>query len=238
MKFFSMAMLALCVTMGSVTPEEIGGESFSGFLNDYSKLLPVEDDFPDLLYTSPGYFEKIPKYTKAMIDQPEILISRESPYMGMKPDDMKALAESLRKGLTTALKDTFQIVEEPGKDVLYVRMGVTEMVLKKKRRRITSYTPTGAVLHAAKKALTKDFTKKINLLQMDMEMEIWDSQTSEILSAGIAHRGILKNKATGQKAEPATWDDLDKAINRFGKNVACRVKNSRLPEDQRVKCDL
>ena len=168
MKFFSMAIFALLVTMGSVAPEEMGEKTFSGFLTDYSKLLPVEDDFPDLLYTSPGYFEKIPKYTKVMIDQPEILISRESPYMGMKPDDMKALAESLRKGLTTALKDTFQIVEEPGKDVLYVRMGVTEMVLKKKRRRITSFTPTGAVLHATKNDLTKDFTKKINLLNMDM----------------------------------------------------------------------
>ena len=62
------------------------------------------------------------------------------------------------------------------------------------------------------------------------------SETSEILMATIAKRGIHKDKEKGQKAEPASWEDLDRVFQVFGKRLRCRLDNSRLPEGERVDC--
>lgn len=209
-------------------------EEFSGFLSDYPDLEPVVDEFTDHLFIAPGTATRVGKYSAILIDQPEILISRESPYMGMKPDDMKELAEGLRQVIIEEVKDIYRIAEAPGPDVLYLRTAVTNLYLKKKRRPIVGYTPIGFVATTTKKALTRNITKKINLIEMGVELEVMDSETSEILVAVIMKRGFHKDK--GQKAEPASWEDLDGVFQLFGKRLRCRLDNSRLPEAERVDC--
>ncbi len=211
-------------------------EEFSGFLSDYSDLEPVVDDFTDFFFVAPGAIDGVKKFSAILVDQPEILISRESPYMGMKPDDMKKISEELRQVIIDEVKEVYRIAEAPGPDVLYMRTAFTILYLKKKRRPIVGYTPIGLVATTAKKALTRDITKKINLIEMGVEVEIMDSETSEIYVAAIANRGIHKDKEKGQKAEPASWEDLDEVFQLFGKRVRCRLDNSRLPEGERVDC--
>ncbi len=49
-----------------------------------------------------------------MIDQPEIFIHPDSKYKGMKPDDMKALADGFREILIDEIKKRdIRVVEEP-----------------------------------------------------------------------------------------------------------------------------
>lgn len=52
------------------------------FLSDYSKpQLILGREGKDYQYISPGAEEKVGKYNKVMLDQPEVFISADSPYV-------------------------------------------------------------------------------------------------------------------------------------------------------------
>ena len=73
----------------------------SGVLSDYSQLKPIAGT-EIRLYTAPGAYTEVKKYTAVMIDQPEIVIADDSKYKGIKPDDAKLVADTMRKALTDA----------------------------------------------------------------------------------------------------------------------------------------
>jgi uncharacterized protein (DUF2235 family) len=65
-------------------------------------------------------------------------------YKGMKPDDMKAIADSLRENVASELRAAgYEIVDKPGPNVMYVRMAVGDLMLQKRKRPILAYTPVG-----------------------------------------------------------------------------------------------
>ena len=77
----------------------------SGFLSDYSQLKPIAGT-EIRLYTAPGAYTEVKKYTAVMIDQPEIVIADDSKYKGIKPDDAKLIADNMRKALGEAVTKT------------------------------------------------------------------------------------------------------------------------------------
>ena len=222
---------------GSSKPQTVDEARFSGFLDDYSKLEPNPELITDLLYAAPDGEEKAAQADSIMIDQPEIFIHPESKYKGMKPDDMKVLSDAFREIMIDELKDTFTIVEETGPNVLYMRIGITGLYIKKKRSmNPLSYTPTGLIAGVIKNALTKDITKKLSLIEANLEAELLMSQTGERLGAAVIQRGLHKDKEKGQKKDPTSWEEVETLIQRGGKRFACRLKNSRLPAEEKVNC--
>jgi hypothetical protein len=71
------------------------------FLTDYSKLTPRQSDKgTEWIYLAPGAKQKLAKYSAVMVDQPEVMISPQSEYKGAKPDDLAAVANMMRDGMT------------------------------------------------------------------------------------------------------------------------------------------
>jgi hypothetical protein len=133
--------LALCLTItafGSVFAQDIQS---SDFLSDYSKLQESSDEYMDYKFLAPGAPDKMTNYTAVMVDQPEIFIASNSKYKGIKPDDMKTLADAFRGSMARALAETYMVVDQPGPNVLYLRFAVSNLQLKKKKRGLFSYTP-------------------------------------------------------------------------------------------------
>ena len=120
-----------------------------GFLSvglDQLNIVREEEGGIDLLYRPPGIYERLVNYDKIMVDQPEIWIDPDSKYRGTKPDNIKAIADLMRENLTAKVIDRgYEVVDEPGPDVLYLRVAMTDLYLKKKRRGVLGYTPVGAV---------------------------------------------------------------------------------------------
>jgi len=110
--------------------------------------------------------------------------------------------------------------------VLYVRPALSDVYLKKAKRSIFSYTPTGAVMHAAKSAMEKDFQKKISLIGLTVEIEVTDSVTGKALGQLIETRG--------SKQEPTSWEEVESLFRSFGTRFRCRMDNIRRKE--RVDC--
>ena len=220
----------------------------SGFMDDYSIFdfaqphADVEDIlegsiYLDQLYLIPQWRERAKMINAVMVDQPEVWIDPESPYKGAKPDALKILADNLRQGFTEHLSTDFEIAEEPGPGVLYIHWAITDLYLAKKKKKFYQYTPTGFVLSSAKNALIQDIWKKVDIVEMTLELELIDTGTQELRAAGIAQEGARKDKKAGQKKrDPVTWEEIDGLTQTMTARMACRIKNSRRAEAERVNC--
>jgi len=207
----------------------------SGFLSDYSQLQFSGEHGDALLYVADGAVEALTQYDSVMIDQPELFISADSKYKGMKPDTMTTLGEALRAAITEGVQDHYDVVGSPGDNVLYVRMAATKLYVKKAKRGLLSYTPVGAVATAVKNA-GSEFLDKNTLVELTLEAEVQDSTTGETLVAMVIQRGQRKDKAQDLKEAPATWEELRDITVALGARLGCRLDNARIAEDQRSNC--
>jgi hypothetical protein len=164
-----------------------------------------------------------------MIDQPEIFIAADSPYRGVKAKQLNGLAESLRAAIAGALSEDVYVVDKAGENVLYVSVAASNVRLLKKKKSLLGYTPIGLVGGAIGGAATSKIAKKANLQDMVLELEIFDSVTSERFVAIIDHRG-------SGKENPSSWEELDELMGYYGRLVRCRLNNAKLPDEQRVNC--
>ena len=100
--------IVICATMASTallfSSSQADEMIYSGFMSDYTQLEKVTDGTADYRYVAPGGEERMAQFDAVMIDQPEIFIASDSPYRGAKPKHLAALAETLRAGLTSAMR--------------------------------------------------------------------------------------------------------------------------------------
>ena len=201
------------------------------FLSDYSKLVatPLPNNAgTDLVYTPPGVFERLSHYTALMVDEPEVLISSDSDYKGAKPSDLEAISALLRKDVTDAMSaGGYHIVEAPGPNVLYLKMALTDLSLKRKKRGILGYTPIGFVLKAGADAL-KDMMDKYDIMGAAVQGQVSDSVSKEILAEFVALRGN-----NGKRMD---FDELSAEVKGFASRLRCRLDNTHVPADQKIDC--
>ncbi len=208
----------------------------SGFLSDYSLLQVREgDEVVDRVYIKEGVPERLQDYNAIMVDQPEVFLAEDTKYKGAKPDALSQLASTMRFAMMERLEaGGFTVTEEPGPDVLYMRWAVTDLYLKKKKRGLLSYTPIGAVVHATNQAAVKDLWKKIDIIELTVELELLDSATGELFAAVVDSSGQRKTKT--QEQESVTWEQLDANMRTIGERARCQIDNARLPEAERENC--
>ena len=220
------AMASTALLFSSSQADEL---IYSGFMSDYTQLEKVTDGTADYRYIAPGNEERMAQFDAVMIDQPEIFIANDSPYRGAKPKHMTALAETLRTGITSALSEDMYVVGIPGEKVLYIRIGITNLKLTKKKKSILGYTPAGMVIGGIKGAATSDLAKKANLQSMVLELEGFDSVSGERIFANIDSIG-------SDAQQHASWEELEAFMAKYGRIMQCRFDNARLPAEQRVNC--
>lgn len=225
-------MCAMLMSLAAAPQLVMAQADEQAFLKDYSKLQKAKDNPYDELYVAPEAQQRAGQYKAVMVDQPELFIHPDSKYKGMKPDDMKVIADALREAITGELQGAYQIVDQPGPNVLYIRLAVGDVMLQKKKRPILAYIPVGAVVYAAKKLAT-DVTSEVDLKNLKVEGEVLDSVSLEQLAAMTSSRGSL---STHGDAKPVSWDELNDLFGIVGKRMRCRLDNNKLPEAEWQKC--
>jgi hypothetical protein len=208
------------------------------FLTDYSKLKAREGDAGvDRIYVQEGIFDRLQKYNAVMVDQPEVFISEETKYKGTKPDALKQLSDIMRMAMMERLEaGGYTISEQVGPGVLFMRWAITDLYLKKKKRGVLSFTPIGAAVHYSRQAAVKDLWKKIDIVEMGLELEFLDSVSEEQLAAATLMSGQRKDKKKDQEQDNVTWEELDAIMSTFGERVRCNLDNARLEEADRQDC--
>lgn len=208
------------------------------FLTDYSLLKPssFEDAIVSRVYLPPNNQRRLADYKAVLVDQPEIFIAEDSAYKGAKGDALKLLADTARLATVARLEaGGFTIADEPGPDVLYMRWAIVDLYLKKKKRGILSYTPVGMVVHTTKNAAIRDLWKKIDIVELGMEIEYTDNVTGEVIAAATS-RQQGRRKQKGLKADLVSWQELDALFDTVGERIRCQLSNAGLPQSEWEVC--
>lgn len=241
----SALILISAISTSVVADDHRAGIEFSGFLSDYRQLELVQEDPPMMAYLAPGGFELFGRYDALLIDQPEIWISPDSKYGGAKPDEMKALSDEIQAAIVDELSSAYRIADAPGPSVLYVRMAASNLHLKKKSK-LLDYTPVGLVTNvtpgikeakeAVKRAVLNDYSKRLSLIELTVEVELLDSLTGDRIAAMVEQRGQARDKEAGLKQGPTSWEEVDAMIVAYAQSLGCRFGNARVPESERKDC--
>ncbi len=204
----------------------------SGFLTDYNTLKPIAGS-DARLYTAPNAYTNFKNYKAVMIDQPEFVIASDSKYKGVKPDDAKAVADALRAQMNSTVTKNGRlfVVDKPGPGVLYVRIAASNIHLAKKKRGLLGYTPAGFVIGSAVSA-GEEMEQKIILQDMNLEIEIQDSQSQEVLVA------MVDKVDPGTKAKASeSWSKGHTVMDYWANRFVCRLENSQKPENEWADCE-
>jgi hypothetical protein len=94
----------------------------AGFLGDYSKLHGGAEGQALLVYVDPQVH--FANYRKMMIDP--VTIWRSADTKDIPPDEARDLIDDLEVVLRITLDDHYEIVKQPGPDVLRLRVAITE----------------------------------------------------------------------------------------------------------------
>lgn len=155
-------------------------ERSSGFLKTYPQFQPGPSDGIDQIYTKPGMDLK--KYRRVMLDEAQFFLKRDA-AQGLQASELKELSDTFHKAIFEALGTAYPLVTEPGKDVLRIRLALTNIEMSNPAiTGITTVLPVGLAVSVAKKATTGGHT---GVGGASMEVEFLDSMTSERLAAGI-----------------------------------------------------
>jgi hypothetical protein len=207
----------LCILLASASWATAAG-NYSGFLGDYPSLKPDKDRKGAMIYRKPGV--ALANYTKLMLDPIEIWIAPDSKYKGIKPDQLKALADTMRDAIVSALEPTYPVVSRPGPGVLGLRIAITNVQMRKAKKRLVSFTPIGLVVTGARALAGKN----ISLVDATIEVEMLDSETNERLGVLIDRQSDTAEKKKKKKKKMKTsWDDIEKTLKFYAERFRVRM---------------
>lgn len=180
-------LLAGCAsTNGKATEGE--GQKFTGFLSDYSQLKPEAENSKALKYVNPQ--ADLKKYNKIQLEKIIVWLKEDADYKGIDPDAFKAMTDYFREALVRELGTEYPVVNEPGPDVLRVRLAITDLVPTKTAVTVlVLVTPYATVADLASGAASKGGAGSAPYLgRAGIEAEGIDSETLQPVFSYVDER--------------------------------------------------
>ncbi len=126
------------------------------------------------------------QYKKLLIDRIKVWYKDDSDYKGIDPDDLKALTDYFHQAIVKAVGDDYKVVNEPGPDVLRVRIAVTDLVPNKPEASVVTLVVPFAWVADAGTGVAKGETGSTSFTgEATIEMEAMDSVSSQQVGAYI-----------------------------------------------------
>jgi hypothetical protein len=153
----------------------------------------------------------VTKYNKVMVDYVVFALAPDSEYKGINADEMKQLADEASLALVNAVKEKYEVVSEPGPDVVRIRFAITD--LKQSRpalSAITTVLPVGLGISLVKKGATGEWSGG-GLTKG--EVMFLDSMTNEVVAAGY---GDYSAKFGGRHTN---WGSVEDAFKKWGRQI-------------------
>jgi hypothetical protein len=189
----------------------------AGFLGDYSQLKPGGEDRAAMVYIKPGVDLK--PYDKIMFERVTVMLSPDADYKVVDPALLKELTDYYQNALINAVKDGYQVVDQPGPGVLRVRAAITDVKPSKPvANTMSSIIPIGMAVAAVTKVASDD---NVGTGEAATEIEVLDSVTGERLAAAVDRR------QGGKMAFRGKWTDTKDAFDFWAKRFRERLDEMR-----------
>lgn len=217
----SLFVLACALSVAACAySEQAGGfgkAEPSGFLRDYTQLHPAANETEANLVWLTSDTAKFKSYTKVWLYPVEVWRGEKSSAKNLDQEDAHYVSQYLYSRLDEELRKDYEMVREAGPGVLKIRVAITEAgkgvpLLDN----LTAAYPSTLVASKAKKFV---FGTEALVGKASIELEASDSQTGELLAAGVDRRGGGKYawKALSR------WEDVEEAMTYWAKKVRWRA---------------
>ncbi|MCC6766575.1 MAG: DUF3313 domain-containing protein [Deltaproteobacteria bacterium] len=214
----AIASVIMGAALAGCAAGQAGKARPSGFLGDYAQLREGGEGQALLVYVDPSV--RFSTYRKMIIDP--VTIWRDAGTKDIPPDEAQDLIDDLDDVLRMTLDDDYQLVKEPGPDVLRLRVAITEAEgswrvvdgrlgdeLDEDLRAVKTKEPSDA---------TKSFVGKAGV-----EAEILDSTSGKRLAAAIDRRVGARTL----KPEKNAWSDVERAFRYWADRLRDRLGELR-----------
>lgn len=180
----------------------------SGFLGDYSQLKPGTDDQAALVYIDPE--ADFTKYNKLMFERITVVLSADAERKAVDPTILKELTDYYQNALFEAVKGDYEVVDQPGADVLRVRIAITDLKPSNPMANtMSTIVPVGMIVAGATKAVSDE---NLGTGEAGTEFEVLDSMSGVRLAAGVDRRqggkGVFRGKWEDTKDAFDYWAQL------------------------------
>jgi len=187
-RIFTAAALLAAATLS--TAASFGDYESVGFLSDYSKL---EHKTGTDAYSWSEPPAQIGVYDKIIVDRIKIYLKPDAKRGEIDPATMKALADYFHDAVIERLRGHYQVVREPGPEVLRLRIAVTDLVPNKPEASVIILAvPFGGVAEAGIGALGGDAGSSPFVGEATVEIEAMDSSSHRQVAALIETRAAKK----------------------------------------------
>ncbi len=191
----------------------------SGFLGDYSKLREGGKDEALLVYRNPH--ADISRFNKIIMEPVQIWPARDSDLNDSPEREVQRLISLLHSELLINLREDWEIVNEPGADVMRIRVAITEadkasVVLNM----VSTVFPIGRIISEGKNLAsgTHSFVGAASV-----EAEISNAATGEVLWAGVDRR--VGGKTV--RGSASKWSDVREAFKFWSRRLTERLRAAR-----------
>ncbi len=224
----SMSLFALvCAVVGCAATRGRRGEApASGFLRDYSQLEHHEGGPAQELYFNSS--AEWSRYDSIQLDSVTLWANEDTGKLGA--EDRQMLTDTLYKAFHEELEKYFEISDQPGLNVIRVRVALTEAKGAKTPLRALSSIHPGSLLLGAAVGLSLDTANSVGTATV--EFEVLDSVTNDRLAAGVDQRAGTKVFAfIAARRTFTTWGDVKAACNYWAERAAIALlKNGVRPK--------
>ncbi len=191
-----------CLLVVGCAPGGMHGAEKTGFLGDYSMLKDGGSNRAALTYRNPNANFKA--YNKIMFDRVIVSLSDDADYKGIDPAILKELTDYYQNALLNAVKSRFEIVDQPGVEVLRVRVAITDVKPSKPvANTMSTLLPVGWVVSSVTKVASGD---NLGTGEATTEIDVLDSLTSVRLAAAVDRR------QGGKAVFEGKWSDTKEAF--------------------------
>ena len=187
----------------------------SGFLSDYSRLVPAADTPDTSIWISKDFDFK--PYRKIMLDKVEVFVSPTSEYHGASPDVLKGMADRFTASFKKALQSGYQLVDKPGPDVLRIRPALSGINLVRPNFNLTHVIP---VIFVARGVTGANQTRNVALTG---EMEV-RAPDDTVIAQSMA---IGTGDASVRPGQEITWREVEQTTDRWAQGLRRRLDEAR-----------
>lgn len=204
------SLIIVCSAFLSSPTWAAGAYKYSGFLGTYPELKLDPDGSGSQMYRKAN--TDLGEYDKILIAPIEVWMADDSKYKGFSPDALKDITDELHSKLVAHLDPDFPVVSRPGKGVLVIRLAITDVYAKKKKRGLFGYVPIAAAVGAAAG------TYRPKLEDATIEAELLDSESHEQLAVLIDKLSVSQVKKGN-----TSWDEITANIDFYAKRFRSKM---------------
>jgi hypothetical protein len=173
--------------------------TYSGFLGNYPEFQPGAKGGVARAYMKEGV--NFRNYHHILMDPVVFYFKEDAKYQGVRADVLEKMSDAFRQAIDEALQGSYKLVDKPGKNVMRMRLAITEVVPSKEYS-VTYRAGSGGSGAAG-------IQTYVNVGSASMEAEFLDSLTNERIAAAIDRQTGKEYQSPG---EVNTWKDTKEAF--------------------------